>query len=107
RVDDAKRAVDLEGVDAGRAIETLREDALEDVAGADVLLGGVDGAEKVFARGAGDEGEGLGDGLVRRFVQCGLEEGLETIEARVGVAVCRCSGNLAERGACAGGDDEV
>ena len=46
-VDDAEGAVDFEGVDAGFAVEALREDALEDVAGGDVLLGFFDGAEEV------------------------------------------------------------
>ena len=38
-IDDAQGAVDVEGVDAGDAVEALREDTLEDVAGADVVLG--------------------------------------------------------------------
>ena len=53
RVDDAQGAVDLEGVDAGLAVETLREDALEDVAGGDVLLGGGYGLEEGGLGGAG------------------------------------------------------
>ena len=63
RIDDAQRAVDLEGVDAGGAVEALREHALEDVAGGDVLLGRFDRAEEVFACGARGELERLGDGL--------------------------------------------
>ena len=38
RIDDAERAVDLEGVDLGDAVEALREDALEDISGGDVVL---------------------------------------------------------------------
>ncbi len=54
-IDDAKGAVDLEGVDAGGAVEALGEDALEDVSGGDVLLGLCDGFEECGFGGAGGE----------------------------------------------------
>ncbi len=94
-VDDAQGAVDLEGVDAGGAVEALREDALEDVAGADVLLGGLDGAEEVFACGARGELEGLGDIGAGGFVQRGFEKGFEAVETDVGVGVGGCGGDRA------------
>ena len=42
RVDRAQAAVDVERVGAQRALEALRQDHLDDVAGADVLLGALD-----------------------------------------------------------------
>ena len=51
-VDDAQGAVDVEGVDAGGAVEALGEDALEDVSGRDVLLGAADGFEEGGPGGA-------------------------------------------------------
>jgi hypothetical protein len=41
-IDGAQRAIDLEAVDAGLDIEALRENHLESVAGANVLLGALD-----------------------------------------------------------------
>ena len=63
-VDDAEGAVDVEG-GGRRGVQSKRweeEDALEDVAGGDVVFGGFDGGEECLLGGAGDELEGLGRG---------------------------------------------
>ncbi len=51
-IDGTQRAIDLEAVNAGLDVESLREDHLKRVAGADVFLRALHRREKVLFRGA-------------------------------------------------------
>ncbi len=84
-VHDAKGAVDFEGVDAGGAVEALREDALEDVARGDVLLGALDGGEKIGRRGSRREFEGSGEGFSFGAREWAFEQSFEFVEPGLGV----------------------
>ena len=56
-INDAQGAVDIEGVDAGDAVEALREHALENVARRNVLLGAAHGFKEGGTGGTRSEGE--------------------------------------------------
>jgi len=104
-VHDAQGAVDFEGVDGGCAIEALRKNALEDVAGGDVVLDLVHGAEEVRTGGARDQIERSG-GAPRAGGKWAREESLESIETSAGLVVKGIGGSAGIAGEI-GRDDEV
>src|ERR1019366_5280860 len=70
---------DVEGVDAAGAVEALREHALEDVAGCDVLLGAADGLE--------ERGLGGARGELQLGLRCGARMLLAGLGQRAGKAL--------------------